>query len=87
VSLVNITLITLQFLIFQVFGRLILNEGDASPSRSTDRGPNEDEMDGEIAERTRDIDLKEHMVWQSLLFQFFWVLFKYAQYIYYYEFV
>jgi hypothetical protein len=53
----------LQFLIFQVFGRLILNDGDASPSRSTDRGPNEDELDGEIAERTRDIDLKEHMVW------------------------
>ncbi len=68
----------MQFLISQVFGRLILNEGDASPSRSTDRGPNEDEMDGEIAERTRDIDLKEHMVWQSLLFHFL-VLFKYAQ--------
>ncbi|XP_046440285.1 E3 ubiquitin-protein ligase MYCBP2-like isoform X2 [Daphnia pulex] len=56
------TLRVFRLLTSQVFGRLILNEGDASPSRSTDRGPNEDEMDGEIAERTRDIDLKEHMV-------------------------
>ena len=45
----------------KVFGRLILNEGDSSPSQP-DVGSVETTNDGETAERTRDIDLKEHMV-------------------------
>ncbi len=47
---------------FKVFGRLILNEGDVSPSRSDPVSTTEAETEGEMADRTRDIDLKEHMV-------------------------
>lgn len=46
---------------FQVFGRLVLNEGDISPL-SSDAVSTELENEGEMSERTRDIDLKEHMV-------------------------
>ncbi|KAK4016037.1 hypothetical protein OUZ56_031000 [Daphnia magna] len=56
------TLRVFRLLTSQVFGRLILNERDESTSRSTELLPNEDEVDGEMVERTRDIDLKEHMV-------------------------